>query len=368
MKCKKCRKTIADDSKFCNYCGTPVEKKEFYRRPDGLYEKSITYNGKRHVFRGKTTKAVFDKIAEFKETAERGPLFKTIAEQWYDEHFPTLAYTTQRGYEFAYREVVEYFSDDYIIQITPSMINKYIKSLPSTYARKTCATRLLVLNLIFKFAITEDIITENPCACISIPKGHSATKRRAPTEDEIKKIKSNVDFEYRDVPIGLLAVFLLYTGCRKGEALALQYKDIDFENARVTINKSVYYAGTTPNLKTPKTEAGVRSIIIPTYLLNLIPRKKKLSAYIFSETPDKPMRGAFYESAWKAWQNASGLNLTAHQLRHGYATILLEADIGVKDAQNLLGHADASTTQNIYQEISQTRKKQTEIKLNNFIQ
>lgn len=367
MKCKKCRKEVPDGSKFCNHCGSPIEKTEFYRRPDGLYEKSITYKGKRHVFRGKTQKIVFQKIREFQDAAEKGPLFQDIAEKWYDEHFPTLAYTTQRGYEFAYREVVEYFSDNYINQITPSMINKYIKSLPSTYARKTCSTRLLVLNLIFKYTITEDIINDNPCACISIPKGHSAKKRRGPTESEINAIKTTVDFTYRNANMGLLAVFLLYTGCRKGEALALQYRDIDYDNARVTINKSIYYAGTTPNIKTPKTEAGIRTVIIPQYLLRLLP-KGKSNHYLFSDTPDNPMRGAFYESAWKAWQKESGLTLTAHQLRHGYATLLLEADISTKDAQDLLGHADASTTQNIYQDISQTRKKETEIKLNNFLQ
>ena len=54
--------------------------------------------------------------------------------------------------------------------------------------------------------------------------------------------------------------------------------------------------------------------------------------------------------------NQLGRKLTAHQLRHGYTAILLEADISIKDDHNLLEHSDASTTQNIYQEISQTRK------------
>jgi integrase len=59
--------------------------------------------------------------------------------------------------------------------------------------------------------------------------------------------------------------------------------------------------------------------------------------------------------------------LTAHQLRHGYATLLHEADIDVKDAQDLLGHADASTTQNIYTEVSDRRRKAVAEKINSYL-
>lgn len=53
IKCKKCKKEIPINSRFCCYCGKKIEKKS-EKRADGRYEKSITINGKRKTFYGKT--------------------------------------------------------------------------------------------------------------------------------------------------------------------------------------------------------------------------------------------------------------------------------------------------------------------------
>lgn len=368
MKCKKCRKEIPDGSRFCNHCGTPTEKKKLYRRPDGLYEKILTIDGRRVAFRARKESEVYKKICEYEQKQEQGPLFTEVAEMWYDEHWETLSPTTQNGYKFAYGEITEYFAGKYLRQITHKNINAYIKQLPKSYARKTCATRLTILNMIFKYAVTEDICEANPCEYISIPKGHSSKKRRAPTSDEIEIIKKSIGIEYKGFSVGLLAVFLLYTGCRKGEALALQFRDIDINAARIHINKSIHYVHNEGQIKSTKTEASIRDIIIPQFLVPLLPKKGKAAQFVFSETPDKPMRGHFFQKAWGKWRKETGLTLSAHQLRHGYASLLLEADIKAKDAQDLLGHSDISTTQNIYTEVSRNRKEQTEKKLNQFLQ
>jgi integrase len=367
MKCKKCKKNIPDNSKFCNHCGAKQKNEKLYRRKDGLYEKIIVINGKRVAFRAKTEKEVFKKIAEYQEKGEKGPLFKEVAEQWYGEHWDSLAYTTQRGYKYAFEEINEHFGNMYISEITHKHINNYIKALPKSLAKKTCKNRLSVLNMIFKLAVVEDYITNNPCSYITIPKDRKQSKRRAPTNSEIEIIKKNTNFIHRNFPVGLLAYFLLYTGCRRGEALALRYNNIDRERARLIIDRSIYYKNNKPYIKEPKSDSGLREIIIPKKLLNLIPQGN-LKDYVFSSDPTEPAKQSHFEYAWKAYQKETGLTLTAHQLRHGYATLLHEADIDVKDAQDLLGHADIATTQNIYTEVSDKRKNITEQKLNNYLQ
>ena len=368
MKCKKCRKQIPDGSKFCNHCGTPLtDKKKLYRRSDGLYEKILIIDGKRVAFRAKKEADVYKKIREYEVAKESGPLFTDVAEQWHTEHWESLSPTTQQGYKFPFEEIKEYFVDKRIRQLTHKDINEYMKQLPKTYARKTCTNRLNILNMIFKYAVVEDIITDNPCSYISVPKGHSSKKRRAPTSGEIDLIKKSVGVEYKGFPVGFLAVFLLYTGCRKGEALALTYADVDRKAMRIRVTKSVYYVNNEGRIKKPKTEAGNREIIIPNYLLPLIPKGNK-SDYLFCRNKGELMKKDFFDKAWDNWREQTGLDLTAHQLRHGYATLLHEADVDVKDAQDLLGHADASTTQNIYTEVSSKRRIAVEEKINLYLQ
>ena len=144
-------------------------------------------------------------------------------------------------------------------------------------------------------------------------------------------------------------------------------KDVDRKTKRLSVTKSVYYVSNEPHLKEPKTAAGRREIVLPDYILDLLPKGKK-SDLLFCREPGQLMKKDFFDKAWHYWQRETGLTLTAHQLRHGYATLLHEADIDVKDAQVLLGHADISTTLNIYTDINDSRKRKTQAKLNEYLQ
>ena len=75
-------------------------------------------------------------------------------------------------------------------------------------------------------------------------EAQSAHKRRDQTDKE-----KSIDVTYKDFPVGKLAIFLLYTGCRKGEALALTHADVDTKAKVLHITKSVYYKSNDPHLK-----------------------------------------------------------------------------------------------------------------------
>lgn len=378
MKCKKCKEQIDDDSKYCKYCGAPQKrdkKKAMYQRPDGLFEKIITIDGKRVAFRGKTESEVSRKMLEYQGKKEAGRTFGEIEEEWEDEHFPTLSPNTLRGYRPACKRAYEYFKDTHIKQITPNDINTFIgKQIKQGWAQKTAQTQLLVLNLIFSKAVVDGDVENNPVTYVRLPRNLPKKPRELPDDEYLDIIRSNVD-----KPFGLFPYFLLYTGCRMGEAQAIQFKDIDKVHKTITVNKSVYMVGNKPYVKPPKTDAGIRTIILLDKLAQVLPDGKP-DDFLFSGNSE-PLTQSQFVAKWNEYCKETGLaiykkepgkrgyyvsKVTPHQLRHAFATSLFEAGIDEKDAQELLGHANISVTKDIYTHIRKTRKQKTAELLNKF--
>lgn len=362
--CKKCKKDTPAEGYYCMWCGCPIRKhpkKKMYQRPDGLYEKILTINHKRIAFRGKSEREVTRKILEYHEAEERGPLFSDVAWDWREEHFDKLAYNSVRAYTKPFERVLEYFGADYIKDIKPSDVDKFVKylALERYYAAQTVTAHLNITHMIFTYAVVHDIISVNPAEQVKVPKGLKKTSRRAPTDEEIEIVKANIN-----KPFGLFYFFVLYTGCRRGEALAIQFKDIDRKNKVIHITKSVYYEGCTPKIKKPKTKAGERTVPLLDILADKLP-KGKPDHFLFGG--DSPLRKANMQDGIRSYKKKTGLNISPHYLRHGYATILFEAGIDVKTAQSLLGHSDFQTTMNVYTHMSAEHAQKGGEKLNDFL-
>ena len=74
-----------------------------------------------------------------------------------------------------------------------------------------------------------------------------------------------------------------------------------------------------------------------------------------------------YDTAWSNYVKSVGLDgLTAHQLRHGTATLLFEAGVDVYTAKKILGHAKVTTTMEIYTELREKKEKQSVDKLDKY--
>lgn len=152
------------------------------------------------------------------------------------------------------------------------------------------------------------------------------------TDNEIRVICNNTDKDF-----GTLAYFLLYTGLRKGEALALTYGDIDFQNSVIHITKSLRHIDDNPVITRPKNAADCRDIPLLDNLRPLLSAQKPKSDLIFSQH-GKHMSRSYFDTHWKNYCKASGLKITAHQLRHTFAMLLSGRGIDVKEIQKLLGH------------------------------
>ena len=333
------------------------------KRPDGLIQRQVTINGKRKVFYGKSDREINRKIAEYREEKHHGRAFRAVAEEWEKKHFPTLEYNTLKGYRPALQRAIEEFGTTPIPSISAKDIERYLlRFAKQGYAQKTVRNQLLVIHMVFDHAVLEGDIDYNPAAPVRVPRGLSKKAREIPTDEEIETVKKSIN-----EPFGFFAYFILYTGCRRGEALALTYRDIDRKNRVISISKSVYHDNNKPKIKQPKTAAGRREIILLDVLADKLP-KGKPDALLFPNESGELMSETQFQRQWELYCKATGLSITPHQLRHAYATILFNAGIDDKDAQELLGHANLSTTRDIYTHITQRRREKTAAILNSAVQ
>lgn len=329
----------------------------------GLYRTQVTINGKRKVFSAKTQVELKRKIAAYTETAEKGMLFRDVVEQWQLKVLPEYRPGSQKSFAPAAERAKNHFGEFRLSEITPAMIHAYIKDLGRSYASRTVSNQLSVISVIFRWAILNNWISENPAAQVDVPTGLKKEKRPAATPEQVAVIKANTD------GFGLVANLLLYTGLRIGEACALTYADIDRNAKTITVNKQVIWTGNQPELQTTKTANGIRTIVLLDPLLAILP-KGKPNVYIVGNTTT-PITRNLLRGEWTRWCQSVGMShrtdvirggkkttieeadLTPHQLRHSYATMLWEAGIAPEIAQQLMGHADIHTTQQVYLDIQQ---------------
>ena len=335
------------------------------KREDGRWQESLlfTRNGRpvRKYFYGRTKAEVLRKVAAYKESKENGRTFGEVAEEWWESTEPLLAVNTLRGYRPAVARAVEHFGHMYINAIRPSDISMFLREFVRQYsaADKTARTQLMIVNLICKYAVSCGDNDSNPARDISVPRGLKKVPRPMPSDDDIQRVKDSVGCTF-----GLFPYLIMYTGCRRGEALALTWDDVDVASRTIRISKSVYQDRNVPHVKTPKTGAGQRTVPI---LNKLLPHLSPSSGLLF---PD-PVSGGLmtemhFQRLWKAYTEESGVTCTPHQLRHTFATMLYEADIGEKDAQDLLGHAQISTTRDIYTHIREQQRQKIKAQILNI--
>lgn len=334
------------------------------RRKDGLWQEKMPIQKDGRVsykyFYGKTKTEVLRKIAEYTEQVETGPSFESVADQWWERHEKTLSPTTVTGYKRAVTRAKEWFAEKPVKEIKTLDVVRFMDASVREWkmSHKSASNQLIVVRQILRFAVLAGHIDVNPVAEVKVPRGLSKKEREAPESDDIANIKASVGCTF-----GLLAYMALYTGLRKGELLALKWEDIDRDQMEIHVRRSWYDVTGTPGLKEPKTKNGIRTVPLVRKLAEVLPEDGK--GYIFSEDgrlmPDWRVRNLYEQ-----YQAESGVNCTLHQLRHAYATMLFENGIEVKDAQRILGHAQASTTQDIYTEIRRDREKIINQKLMNI--
>ena len=226
-------------------------------------------------------------------------------------------------------------------------------------------------------------INSNPAIQVIPPKlkARTTTKLKYFNNDELKKFLAYLD-SLDDTMDNQLHItmyrFLLATGLRVGECLALSWSDIDFKNASVSVNKTIVQTMSRSERiqKGAKTKESNRIVSLDLATVTLLKSWK-------SRQNDKVLTLAdrlVFENAKRSYTYTNELailqkhfklakvpNIGFHGFRHTHASLLMNADVNPKEIQLRLGHADYSITMNTYSHLAEDKKKDTAEKFGNIL-
>lgn len=361
------------------------------RRSDGRMEiKRKMPDGKTRHFMGQTAKECEEKyrqaLVDFNaQQADRaaGPAFCTLADDWWAAKQREVRHGTVRCYAPAVQRLKEAFGDSPAAQISAQDVAELLAGMQHQgLATKTISNAHSTLSMIFEFGAVHYGLTANPSRLVSTPTGKKV-KRKPPTDPQEQAVRrvlqQAADSGQVDTAIALGAI-LLYTGVRRGEALALRYGDIDRTAGTITIGASVEHRGNRPTLGAPKTENGYR-------VLPLLPQLRRIldaygwhaaSRYVLGGG-EEPLTYRQTTNCWTAFCRRCGLAeavvrqrkgygraprtvqhteynplVTPHQFRHWYVTELYQAQIPMEVAVRMLGHADSEMVRRVYLDVNGT--------------
>ncbi len=224
------------------------------------------------------------------------------------------------------------------------------------------------------------ILIKNPCDYVDRPVREKFVANVL-SVDEFYSVLDILDVTlYRDYIFSLALHVVLELGLRRGELAGLEWSNIDFKENTISITNNLVYTEGKTMVSSPKTDESKRVLYISDDLkellknYKLLQNKNKLSYgprifmniynnreydFVMTWENGKRLHPLYYTQKFQNLLKKSSVNkkIRFHDLRHSNATLLLSKGVDFKTIQTRLGHADISTTLNIYSHVSHEMQK-----------
>ena len=219
-------------------------------------------------------------------------------------------------------------------------------------------------------AVSERLIAKNPTIGTTIPKNNYPEKQVLGNEqletflEAIKHEEYWCDFFYVEV----------MTGLRRGEICGLKWSDIDFEDKKLRIERSVAVKkGGGVSIGETKTQTGTRNIFMPPSVAQVLQKRKQtaITEWVFPAflDPEQPIHpAAAYRKLKVILKHAELPMLRFHDLRHTFATHAMKGGVDAKTLSGILGHTNASFTLDTYTHVTSDMQKSASAVVGNIMQ
>lgn len=355
--------------------GTTVYRASVYLGVDKLTGKkartTVTANTKKGV-KIKAREAVNAFAANGYSIKEK-PIITTYRELvalWWESYKNTIKPNSQQSMEGIVRLHIlpvfgNYKLDKLTTPIIQQQVNKWAdkanKGEKGAYANYSFLNN--INRRILQYGVTMQVIQHNPARDIIIPRKQQNKEHKVKFFNN-QELKQFLDYledldqsSYENFFDYVLYKTLLASGCRIGEALALEWSDIDLKKGTISISKTLNRYQET---NTPKSKAGLREIDIDKATVSLLKQYKKRQqvqswqlgrseGIVFTPFTTKYAYACLLRKRLQSHFKAAGVpDISFHGFRHTHATIMLYAGIEAKDLQYRLGHSNISMTLNTY--------------------
>ena len=377
--------------------GTTVYRTSLYLGIDSITGKKIKTTISARTKKEIKNKALQAKVEFEKNGATRTAFtqFETYSElldSWWENYAPTIKTNSQIAIKSQIENYLRPAFGSYKLdKLTPAIIQQQVNKWARDYNQNDGGFKrygqLHSFNKrILQYGTSLQAIASNPAKDILVPKikkEKNKVKTKHFTDSELKQFFEYLDnldqTSFKNLFCITLYKFLLATGCRINEALALEWSDIDLDNAVVHITKTLNYR---LEINSPKSKSSYRDIDIDPKTVTILKQYKhrqtkeawtlgRTEKVVFSDFIHEYPNNRTLQARLKIhFKRAQVPDVGFHGFRHTHASLLLNAGIPYKELQHRLGHSTLSMTMDTYSHLSKESAKKAvsifETALNNI--
>ena len=306
--------------------------------------------------------------------------YKELASLWWESYKHTVKPNTQLNVRrLLDNHILPLFGSYKLDKLTTPLIQNVVNKLADKTNKGEEGAFLYYDSLhalnkrILQYGVVMQAIPFNPAREVILPRNTQKAKREKVKHFENQELKKFLDYldslnlnKFRYYYENTLYKFLLATGCRINEALALSWSDIDLENSVVHITKTLNYKQET---NSPKSKSSLRNIDIDQATVSMLKQYSlrqtkeawkigKSESVVFSDfIHEYPNNRTLQTRLRTHFKRAKVTNIGFHGFRHTHASLLLNSGIPYKELQHRLGHSTLSMTMDVYSHLSKENAK-----------